>query len=140
MLIQSRGQLEAILASRVENNGLLLGKSQSIQQQRTECAGEYRWTFSASRGVIRIIDDDNDDDADDVNVGKRILKTSIINVRNQRFWNNEFKIQSWMKFAQYTSASLYSKAGKMVMKPGKVLCWALSLAIFEVDPTQDVAK
>ena len=61
-------------------------------------------------------------------------------MRNQSFWNNEFKIQSWTKFAQYNSASFYSKAEKMVMKPGKVLCWALSLAIFEVDPTQDVAK
>ena len=26
------------------------------------------------------------------------------------------------------------------MEPGKVLCCAFSLAIFEVDPTQDVAK
>ena len=61
-------------------------------------------------------------------------------MRNQSFWNNEFKIQSWTTFAQYTSASFYSKAEKMVKKPGTVLCWAFSLAIFEADPTQDVAN
>ena len=77
MPIKFHVQLEAIHASRVGKSGLLAGKEPE-HQQRTECAGRYGWTSSAARGVIRINDDDDDDD-----VGKRILETSILNVRNQ---------------------------------------------------------
>lgn len=59
--------------------------------------------------MIRINDDDDDGGNDDV--GKRILETSILNVRNQIHFgimNSRFNLGR--NFRQYTSVSFYIKA------------------------------
>lgn len=58
--------------------------------------------------MIRINDDDGDGDDD---VGKRILETSILNVRNQIHFgimNSRFNLGR--NFSQYASVSFYDKA------------------------------